>query len=78
MTNIFETSPGNPSSARVMFVVGLAWAMLMTSLGVFFLAWTVGESVAFFSATSAVFVALKLGQKPMENKQNGGTNGTQV
>jgi hypothetical protein len=65
---MFETAPGNTSSTRVMFVVGLSWSMLLTSLGAFILKWTPGEIIAVFSALSGVFVALKLVQKPMENK----------
>lgn len=67
--NGFLQAPnGDFSSARLMFVVGLSYSMVMTSLGLFTLAWTSGEAIAFFSAVSAVFVALKLGQKPMEAK----------
>ncbi len=63
-SNGFLQSPnGNYSSARLMFVIGLSYAMLMTTLGLFFLAWTAGEAIAFFSAVSAVYVGLKLGQQ---------------
>ena len=67
---LFESYPGNTSSTRVMFVIGLAWSMLMTTLGLFLLKWGSGEAIAFLTATSAIFVGLKLGQKPMENKSN--------
>ena len=66
MTGVFESSPGNISSARVMFVIGVIWSMVMTSLGIFLMSWGSGESIAFFAATSGVFIGLKLGQKPME------------
>jgi len=63
---IFESTPGNTSSARVMFVIGLTWAIVMTTVGLIWLHWGCGEAVAFFSATSGVFVTLKLGQKVIE------------
>jgi hypothetical protein len=67
-TGFLETQPGNFSSTRLMFVVGLSWSILFTTYGAIALKWTPGEIIAVFSAISAVFVALKLGQKPMENK----------
>lgn len=66
ITGVFESTPGNTSSARIMFVVGLCWCIAMTSIGLLWLKWPVGESIGFFTATSAVFVSLKLGQKAME------------
>lgn len=63
-----QSSPGRFSSARLMFVIGMGWAMIMTTAGLTSLGWKVGEACAFFGATTTVFVALKLGQKPMENK----------
>jgi uncharacterized membrane protein YfcA len=71
MGNAFlQEENGNYSSARLMFVIGLSWVMLFTTLGTFMLKWTPGEIIAVFTAISAVFVALKLGQKPMENNNN--------
>jgi hypothetical protein len=64
-----QSSPGRFSSARLMFVIGMGWSMLMTTMGLVSLGWKVGEACAFFGATTGVFVALKLGQKPMETKQ---------
>jgi hypothetical protein len=66
MVGIFESTEGNTSSARVMFVLGLVWTILMTSVGLLWLKWGVGEAIAFFTATSGVFVTLKLGQKAIE------------
>jgi hypothetical protein len=66
MVGIFESTEGNTSSARVMFVLGLVWTILMTSVGLLWLSWAVGEAIAFFTATSGVFVTLKLGQKAIE------------
>jgi hypothetical protein len=62
-----QSDNGNFSSARLMFVIGLSWSILFTTAGAFMLKWTPGEVIAVFTAISAVFVALKLGQKPMEN-----------
>jgi len=72
MANGFlQADNGNFSSARLMFVIGLFYDMVFTALGAFVLKWTPGEIIAVFSAISGVFVALKLGQKPMENaKEN--------
>jgi len=67
--NYLQSAAGNNSSTRLMFVIGLCWSILFTTAGAFMLKWTPGECIAVFTATSAVFVALKLGQKPMENKE---------
>jgi hypothetical protein len=62
--NGFLQAPnGNFSSARLMFMIGLFYAMGMTTSGLFFLGWTAGEGMAFFGAISMVFVGLKLGQQ---------------
>jgi hypothetical protein len=60
---------GEFSSARLIFIIGSIWTMLMTT----YLAWqgaTHLELVAFFGPVEAVWVGLKLGQKPMEQKLN--------
>jgi hypothetical protein len=67
----FQEANGAKSSTRVIFVIGVLWAIAMTTLGFVMLHWAVGEGVAFFTASSAVFIGLKLGQKPMEAKTNG-------
>ena len=64
-----QSANGGNSSARLMFIIGLFYSMLMTAVGLLSLKWTPGEAIAFFSAVSGVFVALKLGQKPMESKE---------
>lgn len=75
MGNSFlQEDNGNYSSTRLMFIIGLSWSMLFTTFGTFLLKWTPGEIIAVFTAISAVFVALKLGQKPMENKPNEDNN----
>jgi hypothetical protein len=63
-----QSSPGHFSSARLMFVVGLLWSMVMTTVGLLILRWEVGAACAFFGSTSGTFIALKLGQKTMEGK----------
>ena len=70
-----QSSPGHFSSARLMFVVGLLWSMIMTTIGVITLKWEVGSACAFFGSTSGTFIALKLGQKTMEKPkiEEGGT-----
>jgi hypothetical protein len=71
MGNSFlQSDNGNFSSARLMFVIGLSWTILFTTYGAMGLKWTPGEIIAVFTALSAVWVALKLGQKPMENSTN--------
>jgi hypothetical protein len=67
MAQSFLQAPsGDFSSARLMFVVGLSWTIVFTTYGALALKWTPGEIIAVFTALSAVWVALKLGQKPME------------
>ena len=68
MTGFLQESQGNNSSTRVMFVIGLVWAMVFTTVSTFMLKWTPGEVIAVFASLSGVFVGLKLGQKPMEKK----------
>ena len=66
--NVFQEANGTNSSARVIFVIGMAWAMAFTTAGAFALAWSPGSIVAVFGALSGVFVGLKLGQKAQEAK----------
>lgn len=67
----FQEENGTKSSMRIVFVGGMLWSILFTTVGTFILKWSAGEAIAVFSATSAVFGALKLGQKTMETKGNG-------
>jgi hypothetical protein len=69
MAGFLQSAQGNNSSARLMFVIGLVWTMALSTIGALALKWTPGELIAVFTATSGVFVALKLGQKPLENKE---------
>lgn len=59
---------GGYSSARLIFIIGSIWAMTITS----YLAVSdtdVPVLIAFFTAIEGVWIALKLGQKPMEQKK---------
>lgn len=59
---------GQVSSTRVLFFIGMVWAMTTSTVMACMMSWTAGEFIAVFTATSGVFVGLKLGQKPMESK----------
>jgi hypothetical protein len=59
---------GTFSSTRLVFVIGSVWNMTLCSYLVFD-GIEAGALVATFSALQGVFVGLKLGQKPMENKK---------
>jgi hypothetical protein len=63
-----EGADGGKSSTRLIFVVGSVWNMVLCSYLVFD-GIEAGALVATFSAIEGVFVGLKLGQKPMENKK---------
>lgn len=63
-----ETGNKNLSSARLIFVIGMIWAMTISTLLTIFMQWSAGEFIAVFTAQSGVFIGLKLGQKPMEKK----------
>jgi len=63
------TEGGKASSTRLIFVIGSVWNMLLCSYLVFD-GIEAGALVATFSAIEGVFVGLKLGQKPMEGKQD--------
>lgn len=69
---VFETAPSNTSSTRVMFIIGIVWAMIFTTGFALISKLPVGEIVALFGGLSGPFFALKLIQKPMEK-----TNETQ-
>ena len=67
----FFEEPTGKSITRVMFVIGILWAMLVTTVLTFSMDWSAGEFIAVFTATSGIFIGLKLGQKPMEKRNNG-------
>ena len=63
-----QSDNGANSSARLMFIIGLSWAIVYTSVFSIFASLSVGEIVALFGGISGPFFALKLIQKPMEEK----------
>ena len=67
-TGFFQEATGSKSTARAIFVGGMIWAMGFTTIGTFALDWTPGNIIAVFGALSGVFIGLKLGQKPLEEK----------
>lgn len=67
MKDILKEHSGT-SSTRLMFIIGLFWSMTITTVLTIVMKWSAGEFIAVFTATSGVFVGLKLGQKPMEKK----------
>ena len=60
---------GGYSSTRLIFVIGSIWNMGLCSYLVIFGDIGAGALVATFSAIEGVWVGLKLGQKPMEEKK---------
>lgn len=65
-----ESGTGQKSSTRIMFVIGLIYAMIFTACYTFISEPMpdVASIIALFTAMSGIFVGLKLGQKPMETK----------
>lgn len=61
-----ETTPGNKSATRLIFLIGSLWNMVMSSYLVFTKV-DPAMCLAFFSGIQAVLIGLKLGQKPLEN-----------
>lgn len=59
---------GNSSSTRLMFVIGLSWSMVVSTVFTWFFKWSAAEFVLVFTTTNGTFIALKLGQKSMEPK----------
>jgi hypothetical protein len=60
---------GGYSSTRLIFVIGSVWNMGLCTYLVIAGEISPGALVATFSAIEGVWVGLKLGQKPMENKE---------
>ena len=68
MRQFFQETNGQSSSTRLIFFVGIIYAMVFTAF------WAFGQSpppgagevIALFTAMTGVFIGLKLGQKPME------------
>lgn len=66
----FLTEPsGTNSAARLIFVIGSIWTMLLCTYFAVFTDITSTALVIMFSAMETVWVGLKLGQKPMEQKK---------
>jgi uncharacterized membrane protein len=70
MREILQEENGGFSSNRLIFVIGMIWAMSVSTIMTIIFKWSPGEFIAVFTSNSAVFVGLKLGQKPMESKLN--------
>ena len=68
MKDFLKEKNGQSSSTRLIFFIGAFWTMSLTTY-LTFKGNQIGELIAFFSALMGVFVALKLGQKPMEDKK---------
>jgi hypothetical protein len=64
-----ETAPGNKSVTRLIFLLGIVWAIAFTTVFAILTKLGVGEIVALFGGLSGPFFALKLIQKPMEEKE---------
>lgn len=58
--------PRGKSITRLMFAIGVSWSMVVTTMLTLVMDWSAGEFIAVFTATSGIFIGLKLGQKPME------------
>jgi hypothetical protein len=72
-----ESGNGQSSMTRLIFFVGMLYAMVFTAFYTFTFKPGTGEVIALFTAMTGVFIGLKLGQKPMEEKSNNiKTNGT--
>lgn len=64
----FQDSNGDFSIMRLIFAVGMFWAMSLTT-GLAFAGVPYVGLIATFTAISAVFIGLKLGQTQMENSK---------
>lgn len=59
---------GQSSSTRLMFVIGMSWAMLTSTVFTYLFNWSAAEFILVFTTISGTFIGLKLGQKGIENK----------
>ena len=64
----FQEAPNDNSITRLVFFIGCIWAMSISTVFIFTHTVSVGEVVALISGNIAPFLAMKLIQKPMENK----------
>ena len=60
---------GVSSTTRLIFAIGSIWTMLLCTYFAVFADITPTALVIMFSAMETVWVGLKLGQKPMEQKK---------
>jgi hypothetical protein len=67
-TTFFKEANGNDSSARLIFIIGSLWNMAVSTY-LLVIGTTPAIVLAFFSGVEAVLIGLKLGQKPMESKE---------
>jgi len=65
-----QDSNGDFSIMRAIFGTGMIWAMFITSYMLIAKNTSVELGIALFTALSAVFVGLKLGQTQMENNKS--------
>ena len=68
--NFLQSDNGANSSTRLIFIIGILWAIVYTTIFSFAVKLSVGEIVALFGGISGPFFALKLIQKPMEGKSD--------
>jgi len=59
---------GQNSSTRLMFVIGMSWAMVTSTLFTYMFGWTAAEFILVFTTISGTFIGMKLGQKGIEKK----------
>jgi hypothetical protein len=64
-----KESNGTDSAARLIFVIGSIWTMLLCTYFAVFSEIQPTTLVIMFSSMEAVWIGLKLGQKPMEQKK---------
>lgn len=69
----FQDSNGDFSIMRLIFAIGMIWIMALTT-GMAIAGTGVLLLISLFSAVSAVFVGLKLGQTQMENNSHKSQN----
>ncbi|MCP4337045.1 MAG: hypothetical protein GY679_04340 [Mycoplasma sp.] len=60
---------GQNSSTRLMFIIGMSWAMITSTLFTYMFSWSATEFILVFTTISGTFIGLKLGQKGIENKK---------
>ena len=59
---------GQNSSTRLMFIIGLSWAMISSSIFTYMFEWSAAEFILVFTTISGTFIGMKLGAKGIENK----------